>query len=84
VTIKKAIKILDWWISKQKIQIQKIKTESDFNDPEIPQILLENQKTIISNLKLIRKEIIPNCKHPKEMHDICDNQKYCMNCNFDL
>lgn len=24
------------------------------------------------------------CKHPKKDHDICDDTKYCMNCNLTL
>lgn len=32
----------------------------------------------------VLKHLQTNCKHPKKMQDICDNVKYCMNCNMDL
>ena len=37
-------------------------------------------------LEAIRKQLPPlsKCKHPKEMHDKCDGQLYCMDCNEDL
>lgn len=84
MTLKKGIKILDWWINEREESIQKLETDFNFNDPEIPKILLDNEKTIIANLKLIRKEIVPNCKHPKNMRDKCKGVVYCMSCNLDL
>jgi len=40
---------------------------------------------MISNLEIVKRELIPNCKHPKKMRDkTTDGQVYCMNCNFDL
>lgn len=35
-------------------------------------------------LELVKKQLLPKCKHPKKMHDTCGGQKYCMNCNMDL
>lgn len=36
-------------------------------------------------LNLLKKELVPNCKHPKKMRDkTADGQWYCMNCNVDL
>lgn len=36
-------------------------------------------------LTIIKKELVPNCKHPKKMRDrTSDRQVYCMNCNFDI
>ncbi len=35
-------------------------------------------------LHLIKKELVPNCKHPKKMIDICEGKKYCMKCNSDV
>ena len=32
----------------------------------------------------VLKQLQNNCKHPKKMQDICNNIKYCMNCNMDL
>jgi len=84
MTVKKAIKLLDWWINDRETKIKELETDFNFNDPEIPKVLLNNEKTIIENLKLIRKEIVPNCKHPKKMRDTCKGVEYCMNCNLDL
>ncbi len=55
-----------------------------FKDKEITKVFVDNDKRVIENLNLIKKEIVPNCKHPKKMHDICKGQKYCMSCNLDL
>jgi len=84
MTVKKAIKILEWWITQREEQIGKLETEYKFNDPEITKVLFENEKTIIDNLKLIKKEIVPKCKHPKNMRDKCGGVAYCMDCNLDL
>ena len=84
VTVKKAIKILDWWINQREQQINKLETEYKFNDSEIQRVLFESEKTIIDNLKLIKKELVPNCKHPKKMRDICGKIEYCMSCNLDM
>ena len=47
--------------------------------------MIESDETVISNLEKIRRELVPNCKHPKKMTDILpDGQKYCMSCNLDL
>jgi len=81
MSVKKAIKLLDWWINQRK---EKIKEIPNFNDTELGTTLLENEKTIIKNLELIKKELVPNCKHPKNMRDTCDGVQYCMNCNLDL
>jgi len=51
----------------------------------VEKALMDSDKTIIENLELIRKELVPNCKHPKKMRDKTANgQQYCMNCNLDL
>lgn len=87
MTVKKAIKILDWWINQKKEAVNKLKIEWDFqNDSHgVGKTLLDMDQTIISNLETIRKELVPNCKHPNKMRDKTANgQVYCMNCNFDL
>ena len=51
----------------------------------VEKILLDSDKRIIENLEFIRKELVPNCKHPKKMRGRTTNgQWYCMNCNLDL
>jgi hypothetical protein len=47
-------------------------------------ILLDSVQVIISNLESIKKELVPKCKHPKNMRDRVGNQWYCMNCNWDF
>ncbi len=84
MTVPNALKLLDWWINQREEQIKKLDTEYKFNDSEITTVLFKNEKTIIDNLKLIKKELIPKCKHPKKMQDMCGSQKYCMACNWDL
>ncbi len=84
MTIKNAIKILDWWITQREKSMKKIEADDNFNDKGISAILIKSDKTVISNLQLIRKELIPNCKHPKKMQDTCAGVKYCTKCNTDL
>ena len=87
MTLKKALKMIDWWIGQKKSGIAKLEKEWDFTDDShsIGKSLLNVDKTIIENLELLRKELVPNCKHPKKMRDkTADGQGYCMNCNFDL
>lgn len=45
-------------------------------------IFLIDEWTI--SIDAIRKNLIPNCKHPKKMQTTCNGVKYCMNCNWDL
>ena len=87
MTVKKAIKILDWWI-KQKMQgIEKLQKEWVFSDDThgMGKILLDVDKTIIANLESVRKELVPKCSHPKKMQDMdFKGNRYCMNYNLDL
>ena len=87
MTVKKAIKILDWWIEKKKREIEKLKEDWDFSDNDygITKTLLNADRITISNLKTIRNELVPDCNHLKKMNDrTSDGQLYCMNCNLDL
>jgi hypothetical protein len=82
-----AIKILDWWINQKKQGMEKLEKEWDYSKDglSVGKTLFEMDKTIIVNLEKLRKELVPNCKHPKKMRDrIGDDQWYCMNCNVDL
>ena len=57
MSVKKAIKILDWWI-RQKHHEMEIFTEKwnfHITDPQLAQILLRNDKVLISNLETIKK-----------------------------
>jgi hypothetical protein len=87
MTVKKAIKMVDWWINQKKKAIENLEKEWKFtNDSHgVGKTILESEKTVIYNLEQIRKELVPKCKHPKKMRDRTANgQWYCMNCNSDL
>jgi len=88
MTVKKAIQIIDWWIGhKQKImeQLRKKWNYNTFEEAtDIAKVIFDADKTDIANLQAIRKQLVPNCKHPSKMHDVCAGQKYCMSCNMDL
>ena len=87
MSVKKAIKILNWWIDQKKHGIEKLKEKWDYSDDDygITTTLLDADRITISNLDMIRKELVPNCNHPKNMRDRSpDDQWYCMNCNLDL
>ena len=87
MTVNKAIKILDWWINQKKHGIEKLKEEWDYSDDRfgVTKTLLNADRITISNLDMIRKELVPNCNHPEKMRDKTpDGQWYCMNCNLDL
>lgn len=84
MTLLKAVKLLDWWIQRRENSLKKLQETIIFSDAEITKVLVDSDKMIIHNLKQIKKEITPNCKHPKKMQDTCGDQKYCMACNWDL
>ena len=84
MTIKKAIELLDWWLDERKKKIKELDTKFKFNDNELATALRNNEGQIIENLQLIRKELVPKCKHPKKMRDNCKGVEYCMSCNMDL
>jgi len=86
MTIKKAIKILDWWIAQRKQAMEEFKNNWDYKTEvvEIAKTMIKYDETVIYNLEKIKSELIPNCKHPKKMHDTCAGVKYCMSCNMDL
>ena len=88
MTVKKAIEILDWWINHKKQAMEQFKKEWNFQTNsvfEVAESLIKSDETVIYNLEKIKSELVPKCKHPKKMIDTLPNdQKYCMNCNFDL
>lgn len=84
MTVKKAIKLLDLWIEHREESIEKLNSEYIFNDFSITKTLVDCDQRIIDNLKLIKKELVPKCKHPKNMRDTCKGVVYCMNCNLDM
>ena len=89
MTVKKAIKILDWWISHKNQGMKELKTKWNYREYDdatgVAKIIFDMDKTILYNLEKIRSELVPNCKHPQKMRDRSpDGQWYCMSCNLDL
>jgi len=89
MTTKKAIKILDWWISNKNQGMEELKTKWNYQEYDdamgVAKIIFDMDKTILYNLEKIRSELVPNCKHPQKMRDRTpDGQWYCMSCNLDL
>lgn len=87
MTVKKAIKMLDWWIAQRKKVIKESKDKWDYKTEvgDIAKTILQCEETVIYNLEAIRAELVPKCRHPKKMIDTLPNgQKYCMSCNLDL
>lgn len=92
MTLKNAVKMLEEFA---KI---KIKYRDDMANPynswntgwEPIRILAERMTNETSKeieiLELIKQEIVPNCKHPKEDRDLDPSTKmpYCTACNWDL
>jgi len=71
MTLQKALKIIDWWINQKNQATEQLEKEWDFTSDShgLGKTLLGMEKTVITNLKTIQKELIPNCKHPKKMRD---------------
>ena len=90
MTVKKAIQILDWWIGHKKETMETLRKEWHYQTYEaatgVAKMLFEMDKIDISNMEEIRKELVPNCTHPKEDRDLDPETKkpYCMACNLDL
>lgn len=51
---------------------------------ELAQTIANLTQEEIQVLELIKKQLLPKCRHPKKMHDTCKGKKYCINCNMDL
>jgi len=88
MTVKKAIKILDWWIDHKKQSMEQLLKKWNYNPKnptDVERLLIETTDTELCNLEIIRAQLVSNCSHPKKMRDkLPDGQEYYMNCNFDL
>jgi len=87
MTVKKAIKMLDWWIDQRKQATEQFKNNWDYKTEveDVAKTMLKSDETVIYNLETIRAELVSNCKHPKKSQDIDpDGNRYCTNCNLDL
>jgi len=91
MTVKKAIKILEWLIERENTLARGfVNTKHSWNQDfycmkDSAKSLSDSKKNEIKVLKIIKKELVPKCSHPKKMQDRTpDGQWYCMNCNLDL
>ena len=89
MTLKKAIKILNYFIEQKNIHLKNFfELEKEFSNKdtfELANQLRKNLESELVILGMIKTELIPKCKHPKKMRDkAADGQWYCMNCNSDL
>lgn len=90
MTVKKALEILDYFIEK-KLEFQNglIQPEKPWNSKnmivsQMVEQISDNIKTDLIFLKLLKKQLKPNCNHPKKLHDRSGGILYCMGCNLDL
>lgn len=88
----KTSQILDCLIKK------KIERRSDFLDSghswnqgnekilkDVISIISGLMQDEIDSLQIVRKQLVPDCKHPKKLRDIDpDGMPYCTGCNQDL
>ena len=91
MTVKKALKILDGYYE------QKNNLKTGLKDPtkswnighdlmtQVAEMISDHIDFDLTVLSEIKKQIQPNCKHPKKSQDIDpDGNRYCMDCNLDL
>lgn len=98
MSVKKAIQDLDLLIKNKKYiksGVLDLLCKWDKDNEDIvsrdARLLVRSLQSDLDWLHGIKKQLLPEqhrtkivCTHPIEDHDICDNQKYCMNCNQDL
>lgn len=88
MTTKKAVRIVDGFLENRTKHIAELqRPENNWGHGIAAEAVAQDIARMtheIGVFKILRKEIAPNCKHPKKMHDTSNGQKYCMNCNMDL
>ena len=91
MTVKKALKLLDYYSEKkEEMKYNLLDRNKPWNHGEVnlfslSESLAGNIESDVVFLKAIKKQIQPNCKHPKKFQDIDpDGNRYCMDCNLDL
>lgn len=88
MTVKKAIKICDYLIEahvRNSGNIREKVKDWDSNLKGLGIVIAEVHEDVAKCIFAIKKNLIPNCKHPKKMQDMTPGgQRYCMNCNSDL
>ncbi len=88
MTVANAIKICDFLIEAHIRNSKGIReTVKDWTSGphDLGITIAEVHEDVAKCILEIKKNIQPNCKHPKKMRDkTADGQFYCMNCNLDL
>ena len=91
MTLKNALDILDGYTrTKTEVKIgledpTKSWNEKDDLSKQVAKMIAESLETDIIVLEEIKRQIKPNCPHPKKLRDtLPDGTTYCMGCNLDL
>ena len=91
MTVKRAIRILDAFIEKYQMEAEDLlKPAQSWNQhfdclKELVITMSDSKRGDAQVLRIIKKELLVNCKHPKKIRDRDPKGNwYCMNCNQDL
>jgi len=89
MTVKKAIKILNYFIEQKNNHLASLseleKSFSTKDTVELTDQLRKNLDSELTILGMIQTQLLPKCRHPKKFQDRMKNGTlYCMNCNMDL
>ena len=88
MTVKRAIEICDYLVKahlKNSAGIRDLVKDWKTDTQGLAIKIAEVHEDVAECIFLIKKNLIPDCKHPKKMRDeAADGQVYCMNCNTDL
>jgi len=91
MTVKKALLLLNYFLEKKEemknniLDRNKPWNHGEVNLFSLSEAFAGNIEDDLIFLKSIKKQIEPNCKHPKKSQDIDpDGNRYCMDCNLDL
>lgn len=90
MTVKKAINLTEWLLeTNEKFRNGLLDPKMSWNQDNdtckgLVGAIVAVSKRDSEVLMAILKELVPKCKHPKKMQDVCGGQRYCMNCNMDL
>ena len=90
MTTKKAVQIVEMLLEKKtSLKRDLAKSENDWGN-DIVGSFIQTELTSLTNeiawLQILKKEIAPDCKHPKEDIDLDPSTKkpYCVACNWGL
>ena len=71
MSVKKAIKMLDWWIQLKRNNLEEFKKKGEaIKTPEVLELynmVYKLDETTIYNLTKIKTELTPKCRHAKKI-----------------